>query len=206
MTKPRTTITLTALAFGALLLSGCTSPGADVQEPSPSPPATPPAAVPAGPDLDDPSSWVIGFTSVGPLDRGGRLTDERASMSAFTTKVQDACPSVTGFDRPDLPAIWITDPYGTGAIDQIIVQRWGSPETVASTSPRTAEGIGIGSTADEIAAAYPSITKTDVPYGTGYYSLPDDAGNWINFNVGESGVVDTIAVQDTAVMNEEYCG
>lgn len=205
--------TVLAVALGFILLSGCAAqPGA---APSASPTASPtstdtaapttPTAVTTEPNLDDPSSWVIGSAAVGPLELGDRLSDEASSMTAFTTTVQDACPWVTGFDKADMPSIWIPDPLDTGLIEQIVVQRWGSAAAVASTSPQTTKGIGIGATLDQLTAAYPDITQVEGKYAP-HYSLPDDSGHWINFAFGDYGLVDTIVVRATPVMDGEYCG
>ena len=201
-----------------LLLSGCAaqphatqSGAAQSASPTPSaaptdPPASPtPTTAPNGPNPSDPSSWLIASTEVGPLALGDRLSDDIASMSAFTSTVQDACPWVTAFDKADLPSIWIPDPLNTGVIEQIVVQRWGSAAAVSSTSPQTSAGIGIGATLEQLTAAYPDLTQTEGKYAS-YYSSPDGSGHWINFALSDDGLVDTIVVRDSSVMDSEYCG
>lgn len=201
--------TMAALAIGALLLSGCASdPAGESSSPPKEAAATTPAAAtptPAAPNLDDPSSWLIDFTAVGPLALGDRLNDELPSMSAFTTVVQEGCPWETAFDKADSPSIWIPDPSATGVVEQIVLQKWGSAASVAPNSPQTSAGIGIGATQEELAAAYPSITQVEGKYAP-YYALPDDSGNWINFGVTEEGLVDTIVVRASSQIDSEYCG
>ena len=207
--------TVAALAIGVLLLSGCASETAGASTPAPTEAATAtgnsatptPTATPtvAALNLEDPSSWLIDFTAVGPLALGDRLSDELPSMSAFSTVVQEACPWETAFDKPDFPSIWIPDPSATGVVEQIVLQKWGSAGTVAPNSPQTSAGIGIGSTQAELTAAYPSITQVEGLYAP-YYALPDDSGNWINFAVTEDGLVDTIVVRASSQIDSEYCG
>lgn len=206
--------TVAALAIGVLLLAGCASQPAGTPSPGPSDataatekPATTPAAAPTAEalNLDDPSSWLIDFTAVGPLALGDRLSDELPSMSAFSTVVQEGCPWETAFDKADYPSIWIPDPSDTGVVEQIVLQKWGSAGTVAPNSPQTSAGIGIGATQEELTAAYPSITQVEGLYAP-YYALPDNSGNWINFAVTEDGLVDTIVVRASSQIDSEYCG
>ncbi|TFC84880.1 hypothetical protein [Cryobacterium sp. TMT4-31] len=209
--------TIAALAVGVLLVAGCAGESAGEQPAgekpaagaastapteTPVPSATP---APAEPNLDDPSSWLIDYTAIGPLTLHGQLADQAASTTAFTTTVQDGCPWVTALDKADFPSIWLPDPAGTGVTDQIVLQAWGSEATVAANSPQTSAGIGIGATLDQVTAAYPDIEQNDGTYAP-YYSLPDGSGHWINFALSSAGLVDTIVVRDTALMDSEYCG
>lgn len=208
--------TIAALAVGVLLIAGCAGepasdePAAASPSTTPSAPAetavqTPATPAPAELNLDDPHSWVIDYTGIGPLTLQGKVTDEAASATTFTTTLQDGCPWVTALDKTDFPSIWLPDPADTGVIDQIVLQAWGLAPTVAANSPATTAGIGIGATLDQITAAYPDIEQNDGRYAP-FYSLPDGSGHWINFALSTDGVVDTIVVRDSAVMDSEYCG
>lgn len=208
--------TIALLAVGVLLMAGCAGEPAG-EEPAAASPSTTPSApaettvpTPATPataelNLDDPHSWVIDYTGIGPLTLQGKVADEAASATAFTTTLQDGCPWVTALDKTDFPSIWLPDPAATGVIDQIVLQAWGSAPTVAANSPATSAGIGIGATLDQITAAYPDIEQNDGRYAP-FYSLPDGSGHWINFALSADGIVDTIVVRDSALMDSEYCG
>ena len=208
--------TIAALAVGVLLLAGCAGEPAD-EEPAAAAPAatpsaaaetaepTPAAAAPVEVNLDDPHSWLIDYTGIGPLTLQGQLSDEAASATAFTSTLQDGCPWVTALDKADFPSIWLPDPSDTGVVEQIVLQAWGSAPTVAANSPQTSAGIGIGATLDQIEAAYPDIEQNDGRYAP-FYSAPDGSGHWINFALSTDGLVDTIVVRDSALMDSEYCG
>ena len=207
--------TIAALAVGVLLVAGCAGEPASEQPASEKPAAgaastaptetTTPEPTPAEPNLDDPSSWLIGYTAIGPLTLQGQLADQATSTTAFTTTVQDACPWVTALDKTDFPSIWLTDPSDTGLVDQIVLQAWGSAPTMAANSPQTSAGIGIGATLDQVTGAYPDIEQNDGKYAP-FYSLPDGSGHWINFGLSADGLVDTIVVRDSAQIDSEYCG
>jgi len=202
------------VAVSTVLLAGCAGqqstsvpvPGPTLSDHSnDSTNAPTPTSTSAVANPDDPRSWLIGFTGIGPLALGQRITEGATAMTAFTTAVQDACPWETAFDKSGFPSIWIPDPSGTGVVEQIVLQAWGSPGTVAANSPRTSSGIGIGATLDELKTAYPALSQKEGKYAP-YYSLPDTSGNWINFAVTDQGLVDTIVVRTSSEMDSEYCG
>lgn len=209
--------TIAALAVGVLLVAGCAGEPAGEQAASEKPAAgaastapteTPePSATPAPAEVnpDDPSSWIIDYTAIGPLTLQGQLADQATSTTAFTTTVQDGCPWVTALDKADFPSIWLPDPSDTGVVEQIVLQAWGSVPTVAANSPQTSAGIGIGATLDQVTVAYPDIEQNDGTYAP-FYSLPDGSGHWINFGLSADGLVDTIVVRDSAQIDSEYCG
>ena len=204
------------VAVSTVLLAGCAGqqstsvpvPGptlSDHSNDSTNTPTPAPTSTSAVANPDDPRSWLIGFTGIGPLTLGQRITEGATVMTAFTTAVQDACPWETAFDKSGFPSIWIPDPSGAGVVEQIVLQAWGSPGTVAANSPRTSSGIGIGATLDELKTAYPALSQKEGKYGP-HYSLPDDGGSWINFAVNDQGLVDTIVVRTSSEMDGEYCG
>ena len=207
-------------AVGALLLAGCAGPGSTLPPATPTasdaptgstatPTPTPTPATSPAVNLSDPSSWLIDFTSVGPLRLGDPISDVAPSMTAFTTTVfDDSCPQNTYFDKSGSPGIVIADPSGSGGIEYIVVQKWGPPggaAAVAATSPRTSAGIGIGATLDSVKAAYPTLTEGGAdPFA--YYAISDDNGNWINFSLSAEGLVSGIMVWPQAGVPSEICG
>jgi hypothetical protein len=212
------TAILTTIGVSVLLISGCAGPAGDSDGTASDSPSTtasatadptaepaPSTPVVAEPNLDEPSTWLIDYTSVGPLALADRLSDETASMAAFSTTIQEACPWETAFEKTDFPSIWIPDPSASGIVDQIVLQAWGSAPTVAANSPQTSAGVGIGATLDELTTAYPDIEENDGLYAP-FYSLPDGSGHWINFGLSADGIVDTIVVRDSPKIDSEYCG
>jgi hypothetical protein len=204
---------------GMLLLSGCADQQANAplrattssvgpthstttpaQTPTPTPTPTSIAV-----DLTDPSSWIISFTSVGPLAITQDITATGTSMTAFTANsLFEGCPSIITFERPGFPNMVITDRYDDGLVEQIILEGGPTSSEFTATSPRTTGGIGIGSTLDALKTAYPAITYQDDHF-TPHYALPDGHGNWINFAVYE-GLVNKIVVRPMPVIPREICG
>ena len=207
--RSRTLGAVAALA-GLLLLTGCAGASADAPTAGPTPSASPapttstPTPTPAAQSLDDPTSWGIGFTGIGPLSVGDDIADAAESMTAFTSTVYDGCPSVVAYGRTGFPTVLIPDRLGTGVVEQLVLQGGADSASLAAVSPRTDAGIGIGSTLDDLMTAYPEVTFQDDPF-TAHYALPDDNGNWINFVLSDDVVTD-IVVRASPVVAKEYCG
>lgn len=202
------------VVVGALLLSGCAASQAGEPSASPAGSASPSAAAsaptptpsptPAAVDLADPSSWIIGFTGVGPLAVGSDLAAATQSMTAFTSSTPfEGCPTIVSFDTPGVPNFVLTEMEG-GTVERVVLQGGGSPSDFLATSPQTSGGIGIGATLPELQAAYPELTDLN-DYFNPHYALSDGNGNWINFAVAE-GVVYTIVVQPQPAIPRELCG
>ncbi|QYF74158.1 hypothetical protein [Cryobacterium sp. PAMC25264] len=213
LARSRTLGTVAVLA-GLLLLTGCAGTAAQTPAASPTPSATPapatstptptPTPTPTALSLDDPTTWVIGFTGIGPLSVGDNIDDAAASMTAFTSTVYDGCPAVVAYGRTGFPTVLIPDRLGTGVVEQLVLQGGADFTTLAGASPHTDAGIGIGSTLDDLMTAYPAVTFQDDPF-TAHYALPDDTGNWINFVLSDD-VVKDIIVRASPVVAKEYCG
>ncbi|WP_146215758.1 hypothetical protein [Cryobacterium arcticum] len=207
-------------AFGVvLMLSGCAGQSADAPAatptvsatstataatatPTPSATSTPTPTADAV-NLDTPESWLIGFTSVGPLNLGDQISSASQAMTAFTGTTYDGCPSVVSYDRPASPTILIPDRLGTGVVEQVVLQGGPDPVALAAGSPHTIEGIGIGSTLDAVTSAYPALTYQDDKY-TPHYAVTDGNGNWINISVTDD-IVTGIVVRASTVVATEYC-
>ena len=213
-------------AVGVLFLAGCTNADAPTDagssptraaSSSATPTATAPLAAasptptpsptPTAPPMvvDDPSTWTIDFTTLGPLTRGTPASEATPSMTAFTTVVQEGCTWITGYDKPEFPSIWLVATQESKVSAQIVLQKWGGAAPVAPNSPRTLEGIGIGSTDEELTTAYPIVSVVEGTYGP-HYSLTDGAGNYLNFAVTDEGFIDTIVLDTTSELASEYCG
>jgi hypothetical protein len=119
--------------------------------------------------------------------------------------VQEGCTWITGYDKPEFPSIWLVATQESEVSAQIVLQKWGGAAPVAPNSPRTLEGIGIGSTDDELTTAYPTISVVEGTYGP-HYSLTDGAGNYLNFDITDEGLIDTIVLDTKPDMAGEYCG
>jgi hypothetical protein len=215
-------IAITAAA-GALLLAGCTN----VDEPtdagssptrSASPSATPAATAPlasASPtptpsptppiDLEDPSTWVIDFTSFGPLSRGIPLGDAATSMTAFTPTPNEGCPWMTTYSKVGSPTILLVALPDSDLITQVVLRESEPGAAPTASSPRTRDGIALGSTLAELTTVYPTVQEIEGPPGEPSYSVTDDAGNYLNFGVNEQDIVHAILLRDQPGVPHEYC-
>lgn len=159
---------------------------------------------PATVDVNDPSSWVIGFTSVGPVALGDDMDAATQSMSAFATNSYFAiCPTIASFEKTGFPDFIMTSEED-GTVRQIVLQGGSDPLGVASSSPQTSEGIGIGSTAEGLEAAYPTLSDLN-DYSEPHYAETDGNGTWIHFGLSD-GIVHVIVVHAYPNMPNELCG
>lgn len=193
------------LSVAAFATTGCVStaaPTASTESPSPSAVASHPPT----PSADgEPPHLVIDFTGVGPWLLGGAIDDAAGEPVGYEPGYQEACPWVHEFTRPDAPAILLPDPADSGMIEQIVVRGWGQAQDLAAESPRTVAGIGIGSTLDELRAAYADLQEVPGKYAP-HYSVENEVGSWMNFAVTDAGIVDAVVVRASPSIDSEYCG
>jgi hypothetical protein len=156
-------------------------------------------------DGNDPYSWVIDFSGVGPVKLGDPIDQVEASASAYTREPNESCPPVVFLYADGFPSIVVPDPYASRVIEYIAV-RDPDPQAVAAYSaPRTSVGIGIGATLEELRAAYPDLSERQVIYRTHYF-VTNGSGSWITFRVDDQELVDSITVSSNPDLPSEYCG
>lgn len=189
------------LALAVLLLAGCAAGPAPI-EPAPSDPAPDPTVTSAPPVNDDPTSWIVGYEGVGPVLWGSSADDARASLLDFAEKPVEQCPALVVFESETLPNVWLVLGDDGTTVDQVVVTADSAGDIVSS--PETAEGIGVGSSVDEVVAAYPDAEVAEVPVADTRYSVTDETG-WINIVVRD-GVVHEIVVRDEPAVSYEVCG
>ncbi|KQX07213.1 MULTISPECIES: hypothetical protein [unclassified Leifsonia] len=198
----------------ALVLTGCTPSGEDsVVAPSTTaaaqststPASSPTESATAAPtvtplDSADVSSWVISAQGIGPIVRGADFATTAGSLP--------------GFDPGELCRDIVI--YSPGGITQIVIELsdqgtrisnlWvlsGADRTVPS--PETEAGIRVGSTMEELSAAYPDLT-TDVQRGhdTWVYSDRSDPEGVVDFVVNDDTVF-SIGATDGSGTPKEWC-
>lgn len=189
-----------------------TSPG--VVEPAGTPSATPvpPAApTPAVDDPADPSTWVVSTDRIGPLVLGGRLEDQAALLTTFERGPDDGsgCPASFFSDGRGLTlALSRASSPDTTEIATVSSTLAVDPAALASATPRTASGIGLGDDEGRLLAAYPDAELTldhDENYGT-QYAVAGDDGRYLVFVVGTSERITQMSVGTTRIAPPEYCG
>ena len=206
---------LAAAAFATTALAGCTSTPTETSpsaSPSPSvthtatpsPSATPSetAAAAECPTWSDDPDYAA--AAIGPISFAGvcvgQSFDEAIATGAPIT-APEQCPWYGQLVAQDDPGFYVTalsDPSDPGARISFFIMYWfADPADAASFEmPRTAEGITIGSTADEVMAAYPTaneVTFDDIARGSRtQLVVPTSATTTYNFDVVD-GVVTEIS-------------
>lgn len=194
----------------ALAMGACTAqradealPAASATAPSPSTEPTTPTATDAS-DPQDPGSWVVAEDSVGPVTLGDALPDAAGSMPEGTSIDDERCDwSAWWTSQEPVYSVAVARPGDADAgIDLIAATTLrGTP---GSFGPRTAEGIGIGSTRDDVMAAYPSAMQMDATIGGGQHLKVGDT-LFFTFEEGSS-TVGAVTVTTRPEPPYEICG
>lgn len=190
-----------ASVAAAMGLAACSSAGAQVESSGTGPPPGGFAAVDEPPmptadeDPDEPSTWVIANGAVG----GIRLGDdfEAAVDDAEGQWSADGTCAAAWRDGAGYEIEFSTSGDGIDAI--IVSGALGAP----TQAPSTAEGLGLGSTRDEVRAVFPAAQETAVS-GSGSVLRADGAdttGADLSFEVSEAGriVRITLASDDASL-------
>lgn len=205
------TSVVAVLAVGAFVLSGCGGPpsaestptAVSSSSPTPAETASPTPSPAPAPDMTDPENWVIGLGAVGPLSIGQPIDQAIAAASGYTQgeSVPD-CP-VAFLDRASYPSLAIAYWPDNVATRIIVRQLGGTP--VPTATPRTAAGIGVGSSGAELMAAYPGATVlVDQAPSFVVYSVSDGASAYIIMAVTD-GVVTSVDLSTTETFGFELC-
>jgi hypothetical protein len=190
-----------------------TSPG--VVEPAGTPSATPvppPAPTPVVDDPTAPSTWIVSTDRIGPLVLGGPLEEQAARLTTFDRYPDDGygCPASFFSDGRGLTLTLsrASSPDATEIATVSADLTSDDPAALASATPRTASGIGLGDDEARLLAAYPDAELTldhDANYGT-QYAVAGDDGQYLVFVVGTSGRITDMSVGTTRIAPPEYCG
>ncbi|MBT1608587.1 hypothetical protein KK105_17680, partial [Curtobacterium flaccumfaciens pv. betae] len=185
--------------------------------PTPTPTSVRPSSSPSGP-----ASWVFGDASFGPVQLG--VTDVGTVLPAagFSRQPSSGCPTFWEWQSADLSTpsgsgyrILVTSDDSGPGVRYISVAGQATDPGAFSSPVLTSTGIALGSTADDVRAAYPGLEKTidtwEPPIG-GYreYVAPTTDGHWLHFDTtgGASGaedIVTTIVINDTKAATQDVC-
>lgn len=183
--------------------------------PTPTPTRTPtptptPSSVPAAPaeDPNDPSTWVIDFNGIGPVDLGSSIATVASGLPDWTDSTYAICrPRQVDLVAADHLGLTSLSPSASpDRISELLLSyNFAIYGDSAPATPRTAAGIGIGATLEELMAAYPGITKTgEYADVASYYGLTNGQGTWIVFDVLHDRV-DNIQVGPHSTIPSELC-
>lgn len=225
ITRSRTRTASLALGLTAVfLVSGCASEPAAAPTASPSsatttatpPPTQSPTPTPtptqSAPDIDpqDPSTWVVTQAGIGPLELGAPFDGALQSMPRDAQSDAENCAWTSFWSPQDASYQFVIGRDSAGAANApvIVIDASSSPGTILVASPRTQEGIGIGSSLGEVAAAYPDAVPVDSPLGDGE-GIPRymQVGDSIFFTYyGGTDVVAGVTVTTAETPPYELCG
>jgi hypothetical protein len=169
-----------------------TPAAAPVQEtPDPTPTPTPTKRAFA---LDDPSTWTISGSEVGPIALGGDLASESDDLeSAYRLLPTEGCTEGT-WTRAGSTTIqlgWQTttsNPTVKSVTSVLLAAEGGATPFAPLPGPRTATGISVGSTFEQVRGAYPKLAHVN-PGINGPGSLWETtlADGVLRFQLGEDG-------------------
>ena len=151
------------------------------------------------------SNWLVTFDGVGPIaydmspeDAYGIVPDPGAQGSTG-----EECNGSRLAGSGVGSGIVLVPPAKTDRSGVIRVSRVRG--VTDSSLPRTSRGIGIGSTADEVSAAYPGLTTVSTGFSTRYGILTDSRGVSMIFNYLDTSAVTSIQVGKSLRANQGFC-
>ncbi|MBD3943905.1 hypothetical protein IF188_19620 [Microbacterium sp. NEAU-LLC] len=197
---------LSAAALTACATSGGSSPttsgtASASAEQTPTDTPTPSPTI----DSDDPSTWIITEDGMGPIALGDPFPEALALMPEGTRNDTTNCAWTAWWNAPDQSyqvfAARASDSADDGPVINVSTDSWSDP--AVADGPRTAEGIGVGSTVDEVRAAYPAAIEMPDSIGPDIVYLK--VGR-IFFTYRETPVITSITVTTADVPPYEVCG
>lgn len=207
----RRTAFMMAAAFGALMLAGCATaspaPEATTTEPVPSPTSSAPSPTSEPPvDLEDPSTWTVTETGIGPIETGGDFTATLSELPESWTN-DDNCSWTAWWNAED-QSYSMNFVRGTESDDAPIVLASASAAdpVTPGVGPRTTEGLGIGSTRDEVRAQYPDAAEGEAPIGDGTWLSVAGDGPTIFFEYYTGDQANAVTVTTLEQPPYEVCG
>lgn len=213
-------IAASVVLIGAL--TGCSTdteptdePDPATQEPSsdPAPTSDPSEASSTDPsdepddDMSDPAAWVIDDGEIGPLELGDDFAETLGELPSDWAN-DEQCAYLAYWNAPEgtyLISFRHDEMSEDGSIVAASVESWEHEPA----GPRTEDGLGVGSTRDEVTAAHPNAEEVTAPIGGGtFLKVPaDDADEGaLFFEFAEGGdVVTTVSVTTADVPAYEPC-
>ncbi|MFB7893369.1 hypothetical protein ACFC1I_14300 [Microbacterium sp. NPDC056044] len=211
----RLTASAALLVLTAVVLAGCASPAGPQTSTPPTRPdasataaaAEPSATAGATPTIDpeDPSTWLITDSGIGPIELGMPFSAALELMPPGTTNDPERCAWLAWWTAEDqdynVYTAGSSDAADAGPVGLVATEAWAN--AVAGPGPRTADGIGVGSTVDEVRAAYPEAVETVDTIDSSIVHLR--AGR-IFFTYREDPVIASVTVTAMEMPPYELCG
>ena len=201
-------VTLAACASGPSEPAAVPTPTQISETPSPQP--TPVETASPAIDPQDPSTWLVTDAGIGPVELGAPLPGAIALMPEGTRHDTENCGWTAWWSAPDGSYQFVaargSDAGEEGPVDTIAAMVL--PELTGISGPVTAEGIGFGSTLEEVQAAYPGVDFMDTSDGSAiggqrFIELSDTI--FLTFYEG-SDTVSAVTVTTAETPPYEFCG
>ncbi|TDN41861.1 hypothetical protein EDF64_11550 [Curtobacterium flaccumfaciens] len=158
--------------------------------------------------LDDPSTWTISGSEVGPVALGGTTeaeSDDLEQAFQLLPATPSSCTAPGTWARDGSPTLLIA--AENDRVTGVLIGAEGDSARTTTTGPTTAAGIGVGSSSDTLRAAYPSlherVSTPDNSWSRWDVQLPDGL---VSFQLGKGGAsVDSIWVSPDQNLPTAVC-
>lgn len=182
----RITAALVAVMCGVSMLAACTTSVPHLADPtetaamtvSPSDTLTPTATpeTKLTNDAADPDTWLVTESAIGPIEIGADFDSTLTTIRSTGVGTLDCDGVAYGFAADNAyDILMVSDREGdSGAITEVSIG-WNSD--TMGVGPRTAERLGLGSTKDQVLAAYEDAVEEDSQIvGHTYVTIADKDG------------------------------
>lgn len=183
-----------------------TGDAAAAPDPTPIPTARASGAVFA---LEDPTTWTVSGDAVGPIALGGAVAgavDDLRGAYERSGSVCPASPDTTSWIRSGAPGLTVQ--ARDGRVTGVAVVAAG-PDATVEGGPTTAAGTGIGTSLEDLQAAYPGLWysgTTGAERGEGSHWSVRSGSRFVTSTLGADGRVAAMWVGDTEQPPDGSCG
>ena len=159
---------------------------------------------------EDPATWTISGSEFGPIALGGEAAAETDVFDRgyMPLSVSDECPT-PGYAGWVLEGDVSVEVFASDNGSVYMVRLFSTDPFVtadpAGSAPTTAEGIGLGSTLDELRTAYPGVRGPADALASPFWTVDTSSGP-ITFEVAEQdGIVRGVHIGDRAQLPSSPC-
>ena len=159
--------------------------------------------------LEDPTSWTVSGDAVGPIALGGAVAGAVDDLRVAYERSGSVCAAsrdTTSWIRSGAPGLTVQ--ARDGRVTGVAVVAAG-PDATVEGGPTTAAGTGIGTSLEDLQAAYPGLRysgTTGAERGEGSHWSVRSGSRFVTSTLGADGRVAAMWVGDTEQPPDESCG